>query len=99
MISVASTDWTVDGPARRFHRENRHASLFLRPAFAVATGLEREYQRPSRQYFPKGTDLSVHSQADLDRVAAELNGRPRETLGWRKPIEMFNDLLERHASP
>ncbi len=52
-----------------------------------------------RQYFPKGTDLSLYSQADLDRVAAELNGGPRETLGWRKPIEMFNDLLERHASP
>ncbi len=48
-----------------------------------------------RQYFPKGTDLSVHSQADLDWVAAELNDRPRKRLGFKKPIEQIGPLLLR----
>jgi IS30 family transposase len=46
-----------------------------------------------RQYFPKGTDLSGYTQAELDAVADELNNRPRQTLGWRKPTEVFNKLL------
>ena len=47
-----------------------------------------------RQYFPKGSDLSVHSAADLDWVAQELNDRPRKRLGFRKPIEQIGELLQ-----
>ena len=48
-----------------------------------------------RQYFPKGTDLSVHSALDLDWVAIELNDRPRKRLGFAKPIEEIGPLLLR----
>jgi IS30 family transposase len=46
-----------------------------------------------RQYFPNGTDLSVHSAEEIAVVAAALNSRPRKTLGWKTPANAFNEWL------
>jgi IS30 family transposase len=52
-----------------------------------------------RQYFPKGEELSSYTEAQLDRVAAELNGRPRQTLDWRTPHERLTELLALTSCP
>jgi transposase, IS30 family len=76
--------------------------------FSVQTGLpvyfcdpRSPWQRGSnentngllRQYFPKRTEIAHYSQAELDAVAAELNGRPRQTLGWKTPSQALDEAL------
>jgi IS30 family transposase len=80
----------------------------------IATGLDiyfcdpaKPWQRGSsentngllRQYFPRGTDLSIHGPDYLDFVSAQMNRRPRQTLGWERPAQALGRLLSMPSDP
>jgi IS30 family transposase len=66
---------------------------FCDPASPWQRGSNENTNGLLRQYFPKGSDLSIYPEAYLDFVAAELNDRPRETLDWDSPAERIRALL------
>jgi IS30 family transposase len=85
---------TWDQGSELAHHEHVAAHLaqgvfFAYPASPWLRGTNENTNGLLRQYFPKGTDLSVHGPAELRRVQDRLNNRPRKTLGWRTPAEIF----------
>jgi len=71
---------------------------FCDPASPWQRGSNENTNGLLRQYFPSGKSVAHYSQEHLDMVAAQLNGRPRETLGWKSPAKKLAQLLEESSA-
>lgn len=106
--AIARTMETLPKQLRRSLTWDQGAEMSQHAQLRIDTGLrvyfcdpQSPWQRGTnentngllRQYFPKGTNLSVNNPTDLAAVALALNTRPRKTLGWRTPAEAFDKLL------
>jgi IS30 family transposase len=106
--ALAEKFTTLPDALRRSLTWDRGTEMAAHAQFTISTGLpvyfcdpNSPWQRGSnentngllRQYFPKRTSLRRYTQADLDAVADQLNGRPRQTLGWKTPSEALNNVL------
>jgi IS30 family transposase len=79
---------------KQFTLATNVAVYFCDPQSPWQRGTNENTNRLLRQYFPKGTPLSSFSQMELNKVALQLNQRPRKTLGFRTPADKLNEVLQ-----
>ena len=99
---------TLPGRLRRSLTWDQGKEMAEHARFSIATGVpvyfcdpHSPWQRGSnentngllRQYLPRRTDFKTVTQSDLDRIAAELNDRPRQTLEWKSPCQALDEAL------
>jgi transposase, IS30 family len=105
---------TLPATLRQTLTWDRGSEMTNHAQIAEATGLDIYFADPAspwqrgsnentngllRQYFPKGTDLSLWGPGYLEQVALEMNNRPRKRHGWRTPAETLDQLLSEHDNP
>jgi IS30 family transposase len=97
MISLTHDRGTEMHEHELFTKDTKVQVYFADPHSPWQRGTNENTNGLIRDYFPKGTDFSKVSVAQLKRVQRELNERPRKTLGWGSPQEAFTRLLQKRA--